>query len=111
MAFRLLAKMRIALFEKLDRLAPAYMVRRRTGDMVAMATHDVELVEYFFAHTVAPAFVAILIPSLVVGILVFFGWELAAALAPLLILVAISPFFLRKRVDIMGSKRAKPSVS
>ena len=65
MAFRLLAKMRIALFEKLDRLAPAYMVRRRTGDMVAMATHDVELVEYFFAHTVAPAFVAILIPSLV----------------------------------------------
>ena len=104
MAFRLLAKMRIALFEKLDRLAPAYMVRRRTGDMVAMATHDVELVEYFFAHTVAPAFVAILIPSLVVGVLVFFGWELAAALAPLLILVAISPFFLRKRVDIMGSK-------
>ena len=104
MAFRLLAKMRIALFEKLDRLAPAYMVRRRTGDMVAMATHDVELVEYFFAHTVAPAFVAILIPSFVVGILVFFGWELAAALAPLLILVAISPFFLRKRVDIMGSK-------
>jgi len=104
MAFRLLAKMRIALFEKLDRLAPAYMVRRRTGDMVAMATHDVELVEYFFAHTVAPAFVAILIPSLVVGVLVFFGWELAAALAPLLILVAISPFFLRKRVDVMGSK-------
>ena len=104
MAFRLLAEMRIALFEKLDRLAPAYMVRRRTGDMVAMATHDVELVEYFFAHTVAPAFVAILIPSLVVGVLIFFGWELAAALAPLLILVAISPFFLRKRVDIMGSK-------
>ncbi|MGB0555041.1 MAG: ATP-binding cassette domain-containing protein, partial [Alphaproteobacteria bacterium] len=55
MAFRLLAEMRIALFEKLDRLAPAYMVRRRTGDMVAMATHDVETVEYFFAHTVAPA--------------------------------------------------------
>ncbi|MBO88080.1 MAG: ABC transporter [Rickettsiales bacterium] len=104
MAFRLLAEMRIALFEKLDRLAPAYMVRRRTGDMVAMATHDVELVEYFFAHTVAPAFVAILIPSLVVGVLIFFGWELAFALSPLLILVAISPFFLRKRVDIMGSR-------
>ena len=104
MAFRLLAQMRIALFEKLNRLAPAYMVRRRTGDMVAMATHDVELVEYFFAHTVAPAFVAILIPSLIVGVLVCFGWELAAALAPLLILVAISPFFLRKRVDVMGSK-------
>ena len=63
-----------------------------------------ELVEYFFAHTVAPAFVAILIPSLVVGVLFFFGWELAAALVPLLILVAISPFFLRMRVDVMGAK-------
>jgi len=104
MAFRLLAKMRIALFEKLDRLAPAYMVRRRTGDMVAMATHDVETVEYFFAHTVAPAFVAILVPSVVLGVLVHFGWELAAALAPFLGLVALSPFMMRKRVDELGSR-------
>ena len=69
MAFRLLAEMRIALFRKLDRLAPAYLVRRRTGDLVAMATHDVELVEYFFAHTVTPAFVAVLVPVAVVGVL------------------------------------------
>ncbi len=104
MAFRLLAEMRIALFEKLDRLAPAYMVRRRTGDMVAMATHDVETVEYFFAHTVAPAFVAVLIPGLVVGVLISFGWELAAALAPFLALVACTPFFTRKRIDELGSR-------
>ena len=31
MAFRLLARMRIDLFEKLEPLAPAYMVRRRSG--------------------------------------------------------------------------------
>ena len=104
MAFRLLAEMRIALFNKLDRLAPAYMVRRRTGDMVAMATHDVELVEYFFAHTIAPAFVAVLVPGLVVAVLVFFGWQIAAALAPFLLIVALSPFFMRKRVDTLGSK-------
>lgn len=104
MAFRLLAEMRIALFRKLDRLAPAYMVRRRTGDMVAMATHDVELVEYFFAHTIAPAFVAVLVPGLVVGVLFSFGWQLAAALAPFLLLVALSPFFMRKRVDELGSR-------
>ena len=104
MAFRLLAKMRIALFEKLDQLAPAYMVRRRTGDMVAMVTHDVETIEYFFAHTVAPAFVAVLVPGLVVGVLFHFDWELAAALAPFLGLVAISPFLMRKRVDALGSR-------
>ena len=104
MAFRLLAEMRIALFRKLDRLAPAYMVRRRTGDMVAMATHDVETVEFFFAHTIAPAVVAVLVPSLVVAGLIVFGWEMAAALAPFLLIVALSPFFMRKRVDELGSR-------
>ena len=103
MAFRLLAEMRIALFEKLNKLAPAYMVRRRTGDMVGMATYDVELVEYFFAHTVAPAFVAVLIPAVVMAALFYFGWTMALVLLPFLAIVALSPFFLRKRVDEMGS--------
>ncbi|MGI9408907.1 MAG: ABC transporter ATP-binding protein, partial [Hyphomicrobiaceae bacterium] len=104
MAFRLLADMRIALFNKLERLAPAYMVRRRTGDIVAMATHDVELVEYFFAHTVAPAFVAVLIPGVAMTVLLLFGWPIAAALAPFLVLVALSPFLMRQRVDRLGSR-------
>jgi ATP-binding cassette subfamily C protein CydCD len=45
MAFRLLAEMRIDAFRKLDALAPAYLVRRRTGDLMALATHDIELVD------------------------------------------------------------------
>ena len=104
MAFRMLAEMRIALFEKLDRLAPAYLVRRRTGDLVAMATHDVELVEYFFAHTVAPFFVAVLVPAVVIGTLAWFGWEMALALVPFLAVVALSPFLARHRIDTLGSR-------
>ena len=104
MAFRMLAEMRIALFNKLDRLAPAYLVRRRTGDLVGMATHDVELVEYFFAHTVAPFLVAVLVPAAVVGTLAWFGWPMALALAPFLAVVAISPFLVRRRIDVLGSR-------
>ena len=104
MAFRMLAEMRIALFEKLDRLAPAYLVRRRTGDLVAMATHDVELVEYFFAHTVAPFFVAVLVPAVVIGTLGWFGWPMAFALVPFLAVVALSPFLARHRIDMQGSR-------
>ncbi len=104
MAFRMLAEMRIALYEKLDRLAPAYLVRRRTGDLVAMATHDVELVEYFFAHTVAPFFVAVLVPAAVIGTLGWFGWPMALALAPFLAVVALSPFLARHRIDALGSR-------
>jgi len=104
MAFRLLAEMRIALFRKLDRLAPAYLVRRRTGDLVSMATQDVETVEFFFAHTVAPAFVALLVPAAVLVTLGFFGWQMAAALMPFLAVVILSPFFMRGRIDALGSR-------
>ena len=62
MAYRLLTDMRLHMYRKLDALAPAYLTRRRTGDLVGVATHDVELIEYFFAHTITPAFVAVLVP-------------------------------------------------
>ena len=104
MAFRMLAQMRIDLYRKIDALAPAWLLRRRSGDLVAMATHDVELVEYFFAHTIAPGLVAVLVPASVLGVLLWFGWPLAAALAPILAVVALSPFLARHRVDALGSR-------
>jgi ATP-binding cassette subfamily B protein len=47
MAYRLLADLRIRLFGQLDRLAPGYLMRRRSGDLVTLATQDVETIEYF----------------------------------------------------------------
>ena len=104
MAYKLLAEMRVALFKKLDQLAPAYLVRRRTGDLVGMATHDVETVEYFFAHTVAPAFVSFVVPAAVLTTLCVFHWHMALSLIPFLAVVVISPFLMRKRIDILGSQ-------
>ncbi|TXH37067.1 MAG: thiol reductant ABC exporter subunit CydC [Rhodospirillaceae bacterium] len=103
MAFRLLAEMRIAVFRKLDELAPAYLVRRRTGDLMALVTNDIELVEYFFAHTVAPAFVAILVPAVVLAMLAVASPWIALALVPFLLLVGLCPFLMRKRTDRLGS--------
>ncbi len=104
MAFRLLSEMRIALFRKLDALAPAYLVRRRTGDLMTLATHDIEMVEYFFAHTVAPAFVAVLVPAAVLAVLAAASPWIALALLPFLAAVALSPFLMRRRVDRLGSQ-------
>jgi ATP-binding cassette subfamily C protein CydCD len=104
MAFRLLAEMRVALFDKLVKLAPAYLLRRRTGDLMALATQDVEKIEYFFAHTVAPAFVAVLVPAAVVATLLVYGWPMALALTPFLVVTALAPFFMRGRIDRLGSR-------
>jgi ATP-binding cassette subfamily C protein CydCD len=103
MAYNLLAVMRIQLFRKLDALAPAYLLRRRSGDLVALATQDVETVEYFFAHTIAPALVAFLVPAAVLLALLGIAWPLALALAPFLIHAAASPMRGRKRIDALGS--------
>ena len=103
MAYQLLAEMRIALFAKLDALAPAYLLQRRSGDLVALAAQDVETVEYFYAHTVAPACVAVLVPASVLAALAWVAWPLALALLPFLAYAAASPVLGRKRIDAMGS--------
>jgi ATP-binding cassette, subfamily B, bacterial len=103
-AYRLLADMRLQLFHALDALAPAYLTRRRTGDLVGVATHDIELIEYFFAHTIAPVFVGVLVPAVVLGVLVAYGWPMAAVLAPFLGYVALSPLWGRARIDQLGGR-------
>jgi ATP-binding cassette subfamily C protein CydCD len=103
MAYRLLAEMRIDLFVKLEALAPAYLLERRSGDLVALATQDVETVEYFFAHTVAPAFVAVLVPAAVLVMLGMTAWPLAVVLLPFLAYAALTPVIGRKRIDQLGS--------
>ncbi len=109
MAYRLLADMRLDMFRKLDALAPAYLTRRRTGDLVGVATHDIELIEYFFAHTIAPAFVAILVPAGVLATLGAFGWPLALVLMPFLLYAALTPVLARTRIDQLGSRAREMS--
>ncbi len=104
MAFRLLAEMRIAMYEKLDPLSPAYLVRRRSGDIVGLVTSDIETVEYFFAHTIAPAFVAVTVPGAVLVTLAIFQWPLALILLPFLFLVALTPFYANKTLDRVASR-------
>jgi ATP-binding cassette subfamily C protein CydCD len=104
MAFRLLSEMRIALFRKLDSLAPAFMLRRRSGDLINLATHDIEMVEYFFAHTITPVFVAALVPTLVLVLLAGFDFRLALGLLPFLILVVCMPVVLRGRIDQLAGR-------
>ncbi len=103
MAYKLLAVMRIDLYRKLDALAPAYLLKRRSGDLVALATQDVETIEYFYAHTVAPAFVAVLIPGAVLVTLAVLAWPLALALLPFLAYAAGSPVLGRRRIDSLAS--------
>ncbi len=103
-AYRLLAELRIGLFRKLDILAPAYLMRRRSGDLVALANQDIETIEYFFAHTVAPALVAVLVPSTVLATLAVVAWPIALALLPFVLFAGLAPVLTRARIDRLGAQ-------
>ena len=104
MAYRLLARMRIDLYDKLEPLAPAYMVKRRSGDFVSVVGGDVETVEFFFGHAVSPMIVAVLIPGGLLVALGFIAWPVAVVLAPFLVAVAVSPFFANTRIERLGNE-------
>jgi ATP-binding cassette subfamily C protein CydCD len=103
-AYRLLAELRIDLYKKLDALAPAYLVRRRSGDLIALASQDIETIEYFFAHTVAPALIAILVPSAVLIALAIIAWPIALALLPFVLYAGLAPAVTRRRIDRLGGE-------
>ena len=58
-AFKLLALFRSKAFAAMRRLAPAKLDGRGKGDLIALITTDVELLEIFFAHTISPVVIAI----------------------------------------------------
>ena len=59
-AFKLLALIRDRVFRALRRLCPAKLEGRDRGDLIAVITSDIELLEVFYAHTISPIAIAAL---------------------------------------------------
>lgn len=77
-AFRLLAVLRDRIFGALRTLCPAKLESKQKGSIIAMITSDIETLEVFYAHTISPICIAVLV-SLAVFLFVGFvsSWYLA----------------------------------
>ena len=93
-AFHSLAMLRNYFYDQLEPQAPAGTDRLDSGDIMNRVTKDIDRVEVFFAHTLAPATTALIVPILsVVWVGTAVSWTVAAVLAPFLVAVgAIIPF-------------------
>ena len=93
-AFHSLAMLRNYFYDQLEPQAPAGTDRLDSGDIMNRVTKDIDRVEVFFAHTLAPVTTAIIVPILsVVWMGAAVSWTLAAVLAPFLLVVgAVVPF-------------------
>lgn len=109
-AFRLLALFRAKAFAALRRLAPAKLAGKGKGDLIALVTTDVELLEIFFAHTISPVVIAIVTIVVYALALLTLSPPLAAALIIAhLIIGVILPKLFASAVRGIGPELRKES--
>ena len=92
-AFKLLAILRDRIFRVLRKLCPAKLESRKKGSIIAMLTSDIETLEVFYAHTLSPICIAILVS---LTVCVFTGtvvspWLAAAAFLGYLVIGILVP--------------------
>ncbi len=66
-AFRLLALLRHQLFAKLRSLCPAKLEGKEKGNLISLITTDIELLEVFYAHTISPIAIAVVVSAIMTG--------------------------------------------
>ncbi|GAB2977936.1 ABC transporter ATP-binding protein [Streptomyces pseudoechinosporeus] len=92
LAYRVLAELRVRVFDGLARSAPARVAGKRSGDLAATAMADVEALEFFYAHTTAQLLASgVVFTGGAAALATVEPWLLVAVL-PVAALLAVAPF-------------------
>lgn len=82
LSYRIIARLRINVYDAIARISPAGLQKRRTGDVATATMADLEATEWFYAHTIADVIAAVLVATvLTIPLVILLG---AAGLIPLL---------------------------
>ena len=109
-AFTLLALVRDKVFGALRRLCPAKLEGKDKGDLVALITSDVELLEVFYAHTISPICIALVTSTIMCVYIGTFHTGLGLlALAAYLCVGIVVPLIISGISGNMGEKVRKHS--
>ncbi|QCD53739.1 ABC transporter ATP-binding protein [Streptomyces hawaiiensis] len=104
LAYRVLAALRVRVFDGLARSAPARVAGRRSGDLAATAMADVEALEFFYAHTTAQLLAAGTVFTGGSVVLATVEPWLAAAVLPVAALLAAAPFADARARAVRGGR-------
>ena len=105
-AFRLLAVLRDKTFGALRVLCPAKLESKQKGSIIAMITSDIETLEVFYAHTISPICIAVLVSTAVFLFVGFVSsWYLAlVALIGFLTIGIVVPLISSGKLKESGVK-------
>ncbi len=105
-AFKLLAVLRDKIFGALRVLCPAKLENKQKGNIIAMITSDIETLEVFYAHTISPICIAVLVSiSVTISVGIISSWYIAlvAVLGYIIIGIAL-PLVLSRKIKKSGVK-------
>lgn len=112
-AFRLLAVLRDRIFGALRTLCPAKLESKQKGSIIAMITSDIETLEVFYAHTISPICIAVIvslavfifvgvISHLYLALVALLGYILVGIIVPLISSAVLKESGVRYRAEFAG---------
>lgn len=102
-AFRVIRNYRSDLFRKISAIAPAYTLRRKTGELGQSLVSDVEVLELFLAHTFSGFLVAAIMTGMIFIILLFVHPVFSLLLLTASLLLAVIPYKMKRQAEEQGS--------
>jgi ABC-type multidrug transport system fused ATPase/permease subunit len=101
-AYKVLKDFRIKLYYKIERISPAFLLEKHSGQIGATLMGDVETLEWFLAHTFGTAIVSVIITILILFALSFIHISLSLIMLVFAALVVSTSFIFHKRADKQG---------
>lgn len=101
-AYRILAKLRIQLYHKVEEISPAYLHGNRSGRIVSILLEDVEILEWFYAHTMGIAIITLLITIIALSFLWLLYPLIAVSVMFWIVIAGSVPFIFKKKSDKHG---------
>ncbi len=103
LTFRILARLRVWFYSRLEPLAPARLTLTRSGDLLSRAISDIESLETLFIRVLGPPLVALTVTAGAAGFLLRYGHSIAAVFTASMLVGGLAvPLLLRRLTRGLG---------
>lgn len=109
-AFRVIRNFRLDIYNKLSEIAPAYTLRKQTGQIGQAFVADVEILEIFLAHTLSSFLIAIVLTVIIMIALLFVEPVLSILVVAAAVLLMAVPFRMGRKAEARG-RQVRESLS
>jgi len=103
-AYRALVDYRLKLYDKFVTLCPDILLKKRSGQVATTLMNDVEMLEWFYGHTVGFVVMVTIICIAITAFLATLHWSLAVAIVVCIAAIFSVPFIMKGKADEQGAE-------